>query len=100
MNKIKLVLVDDHQLVRDGVKVMLMNVADIEIVGEAADSSELFELLKTIQPDIIMMDISMPEHSGIEVTEIIKKQGLKVKVIMLTADVSDAAVFDSLKANF
>ena len=98
MNKIKLVLVDDHQLVRDGVKVMLMNVADIEIVGEAADSSELFELLKTIQPDIIMMDISMPEHSGIEVTEIIKKQGLKVKVIMLTADVSDAAVFDSLKA--
>ena len=98
MNKIKLVLVDDHQLVRDGVKVMLMNVADIEIVGEAADSSELFELLKTIQPDIIMMDISMPEHSGIEVTEIIKKQGLKVKVIMLTEDVSVAAVFDSLKA--
>ncbi|MFZ4413471.1 MAG: response regulator, partial [Bacteroidales bacterium] len=98
MNKIKLVLVDDHQIVRDGVKVLLMNVPDIEVVGEAADSSELFELLKTIQVDIIMMDISMPEHSGIEVTEIIKKQGLDVKVIMLTADVSDAAVFDSLKA--
>ncbi len=98
MQKIKIVLVDDHQLVRDGVKVMLMNVDDIQIVGEAADSSELFDLLKTTQVDIILMDISMPEHSGIEVTETIKKQGMEVKVIMLTADASDAAVFDSLKA--
>lgn len=98
MRKIKLILVDDHPIVRDGIKVLLMNVPNIEIVGEAADSTELFELLKTTIPDILIMDISMPELSGIEITEKLKSEQSDIKIIMLTADKTDEAVFDSLKA--
>jgi len=98
MDTIKIILVDDHQIVRDGVKVLLMNVPDVEIVGEAADGVELFELLKTILPDIILLDISMPNLSGIDILRKFKEEKLNIKVIMLTADSTDEAVFDSLKA--
>jgi DNA-binding NarL/FixJ family response regulator len=98
MEKIKLIIVDDHPIVRDGIKVLLMNVSNIEIIGEAADSNELFELLETKMPDVLLMDISMPNLSGIEITEKLKAEKSLIKVIMLTADKTDESVFDSLKA--
>ncbi|MCX6231696.1 MAG: response regulator transcription factor [Bacteroidetes bacterium] len=98
MDTIKIIIVDDHPIVRDGIKVLLMNVSNIEIIGEAADGNELFELLKTKVPDILIMDISMPDLSGIEITEKLKSEKSEIKVIMLTADKTDESVFDSLKA--
>jgi DNA-binding NarL/FixJ family response regulator len=98
MNKIKLIIVDDHPIVRDGISVLLMNVSNIEIIGEAADSYELDDLLKNIKPDIILMDISMPGESGITITEKLKVKQPDIKIIMLTADVNDNSIFDSLKA--
>ena len=97
MNKIKLIIVDDHPIVRDGISVLLMNVSNIEIIGEAADSYELDDLLKNIKPDIILMDISMPGESGIMITEKLNKKHPDIKVIMLTADVNDNSIFDSFK---
>ena len=57
MKKIKIILIDDHNIVRDGLKILLMNLTDIEVVGEATNSTELFELLLNSKPDILLMDI-------------------------------------------
>jgi len=69
MEKIKIFLVDDHQLVRDGLKALLSGINDIEIIGEAADSAELFAKLAVLKTDLLIMDISLPGISGIEITK-------------------------------
>jgi len=96
--KIKIILVDDHNIVRDGLKILLMGVGDIDVIGEASDSDELFDLLKTCRPDILLMDISMPKMSGIEITQVIRNDFPDIKVIILTADITEESVFGSLNA--
>jgi DNA-binding NarL/FixJ family response regulator len=98
VNEIKIVLVDDHDIVRDGLKVLLMNLPDIKVIGEVSTGFELFCLLQNSKPDIILMDISLPKMSGIVVTEKIRHEYPDIKVIMLTASVNDKSVFDSFKA--
>jgi DNA-binding NarL/FixJ family response regulator len=98
VEKIKIILVDDHHIVREGINILLMNVGDIEVIGEASDSDELFELLRTQKPDILLMDISMPKMSGIEISHIISHDYPDIKVIILTADSSEGSVFEALKA--
>ncbi|MFZ4400721.1 MAG: response regulator [Bacteroidales bacterium] len=98
MEKIKIVLVDDHNIVRDGLKILLMNLPDIEVIGEATNDTALFELLLKIKPDILLMDIALPYMSGIAITSKITQVYPEIKVIMLTANISNEMVFDSLKA--
>lgn len=98
MDKIEVILIDDHHIVRDGIKILLMNIKDIEVVGEASNGDELFELLKTKDPDVLILDIMMPGLSGIEITKIIKDEYPGVKVIILSANTDNDSVFDSLKA--
>jgi len=98
MEKIKIVLVDDHNIVRDGLKILLMNLPDIEVIGEATNDTTLFELLLKIKPDILLMDIALPYMSGIAITSKITQEYPEIKVIMLTANNSNEMVFDSLKA--
>jgi len=98
MKKIKIILVDDHNIVRDGLKILLMNLPDIEIIGEASNDTVLFELLLNARPDILLMDIALPDMSGIAITRRITRDYPDIKVIMLTANKSDESVFDSLKA--
>ena len=98
MNEIKVVLVDDHDIVRDGLKVLLMNLFDIKVIGEVSSGRELFNLLENCEPDIILMDITLPKMSGIMVTEKVRIEYPDIKVIMLTASVNDKTVFDSFKA--
>ncbi|MCF8297782.1 MAG: response regulator transcription factor [Saprospiraceae bacterium] len=98
MDKIEVILIDDHHIVRDGIKILLMNIKDIEVVGEASNGDELFELLKTKDPDVLILDIMMPGMSGIEITEKIKNDYPGIKVIILSANTDDESVFDSLKA--
>jgi two-component system, NarL family, response regulator NreC len=98
VDEIKIVLVDDHDIVRDGLKVLLMNLPDIKVIGEVSTGNELFNLLENNQPDIILMDITLPKMSGIVVTEKVKLEYPDIKVIMLTASVNDKSVFDSFKA--
>ena len=84
MEKIKVLLVDDHQIVRDGIKALLSGVNDIEIVGEASDGNEALIKTEKLYPHIIIMDISMPEMSGIEVTKAITQNYPQIKVLILS----------------
>lgn len=82
--KIKVLLVDDHPMVLEGIKAFLSSKANIEIIGEASDGEEAIAKVKILAPDIILMDISMPALNGIETTRIIRDIDPSVKVIILT----------------
>jgi two-component system response regulator DegU len=81
---IKVMLVDDHILMREGIKNLLEFDGSIEVVSEASDGVECLDNLKHIIPDIILLDINMPSKNGIEVLTEIKKKGMPVKILMLT----------------
>lgn len=98
MNKIKLFLVDDHQLVRDGVKALLTGIGDMEIVGEANNGKELLEKIGFADPDIILMDISLPDYSGIDLTRMVVKSHPHSKVLILSMYTSEDYIFNALKA--
>jgi DNA-binding NarL/FixJ family response regulator len=98
MDKIRLFLVDDHQLVRDGIKALLTGINDMEIVGEANNGKELLEKMEHVSPDIILMDISLPDHSGIDLTRIIGQNWPDVRVLILSMYTNEDFIFNALKA--
>jgi two-component system nitrate/nitrite response regulator NarL len=81
---IKIILVDDHPLFREGIASHLTMQDDIEIIAEAENGLQLLELLSTITPDIVMMDISMPEMNGMDALEIVNEKSPNVHIIMLS----------------
>lgn len=81
---IKVMLADDHVLMREGIKHLLEFDGSIEVIAEASDGVECLEKLKNINPDILLLDINMPNKNGIEVLEELKKNKNSVKVLMLT----------------
>lgn len=95
--KIKIVLVDDHQIVRDGIKALLSDCNKIEIIGELQNAYELFKLLKTKTPDIILLDISLPKMSGIEISKILSSDFSSIKKIILSMYTSEDFIFNALK---
>lgn len=98
MNKIKVFIVDDHQLVRDGIKALLDGEENISVIGEAADGSSLYAQLETCKPDIILMDISLPGESGVEITAHLTEYYPDVQVIMLSMYTQEDFVLNALKA--
>lgn len=82
---IKLLIVDDHDLVRTGLKNILEGQVDIEIAGEAASGEEAIQLSRRLEPDLVLMDVSLPGLSGLETTERILKSHPACRVIVLTA---------------
>lgn len=98
MEKIRIILVDDHKLVRDGIKALLTGIPDISIIGEAGDANELFTQLETLKPDLLIMDISLPEISGIEITKKIGSVFPGLKVLMLSMYTNEEFIINSLKA--
>jgi len=84
MKKIRVLIADDHTLVRDGIRSLLALVADIEIVGEAADGRESVEKVRRLMPDIVLMDLAMPIMGGLEATRRIRKEFPATKVLALT----------------
>ena len=84
MKKIAVLIVDDHTLVRDGIRSLLALTADIEIVGEAADGREALEKVRQLLPDIVLMDLAMPIMGGLEATRRIRKEFPATKVLALT----------------
>ena len=98
MEKIKIILVDDHHLFREAIKSLLRGYDDIVIIGEASDGKELFTKLESLQPDIIIMDISLPGMSGIEITKKICMDRPGIKVLILTMYNNEEFIFNSLKA--
>ena len=84
MPKIRVLIADDHTLVRDGIKALLSLVADIEVAGEAENGKEAIEKVKELAPDVVLMDLSMPVMSGLEATRRIRTDFPKTRVIAVT----------------
>ena len=82
--KIKVMLVDDEQLIRSGLKIMLETYPDIEVIHQAGNGREAFECCKKEVPDVVLMDIRMPVSTGIEGTKLIKEAYPEVKIVMVT----------------
>lgn len=83
-DSIKVMIADDHILMREGIKQLLEFDGEIEVIAEASDGEECLEKLKTINPEVLLLDINMPKKNGIEVLESIRNQNLKIKVLILT----------------
>jgi DNA-binding NarL/FixJ family response regulator len=98
MDSIRVLLVDDQQLVREGLRVLLDMVEDMRVVGEAGDGSKAVELAQRLEPDVGLMDVRMPELDGVAATRRIRSACPGVKVIILTTFDDDEYVFEGLRA--
>jgi DNA-binding NarL/FixJ family response regulator len=98
MKKIRIVLVDDHQMFRDGVKSVLSDEENMEVVGEVGNGNDLFELLKSNTPDLIITDISMPEISGIEVTKYVSENYPDIKILILSMHTNEEFITKALSS--
>ncbi len=95
---IKVLLADDHELVRDGLKAMLGAQEDIEVVGEASDGGEAVEEAIRVRPDVVLMDIRMPQLDGIEATRRLNAHAGAPRVLVLTTFDLDEYVYEALRA--
>jgi DNA-binding NarL/FixJ family response regulator len=98
MSKIKVLLADDHALFREGVRSLLDDQDDIEIVGEAEDGLEAVRLVGKLKPSVVLMDINMPVLDGVDATRLIIEEDDVVGIIILTMYPQDEYVFQALKA--
>ena len=98
MDIIRILIADDHTLFREGLRVVLSGVPDTEVVGEAATGEEAIEQAAALQPDVILMDINMPEVSGIEATRRILHTSPHISVIVVTMLEDDDSVFAAMRA--
>ena len=95
---IRLLLVDDHAVVRSGLKMLLENERDVEIIGEAASAAEAMEAAISLKPNVILMDIGLPDLSGIDATREIKKRLSDVAIVALTIHEDEEYFFKMLEA--
>ncbi|HET9911399.1 MAG TPA: response regulator transcription factor [Anaerolineales bacterium] len=95
---IRILLVDDHAVVRSGLKMLLENEHDVEIIGEAASASEAIEATLRLKPNVILMDIGLPDLSGIDATREIKKRVPDVSIVALTIHEDEEYFFKMLEA--
>ena len=98
MKKVKICIADDHELFRDGLFQLINQQPDMEVVGVAKDGLEMLTLHREIQPDLILMDISMPISDGIEGTRLIREFDADVTILMLTALDSDEKLIEAIRA--
>ncbi len=97
INAIKVIIVDDHQILIDSLKTLLETVSEIEVIGEANNGKEAIDLLNKIKADVVLMDIDMPILNGLETTKIISKLFTNTKVLALTS-LSEKAVVNEMIA--
>ena len=98
MPQIKVMIVDDHHLVREGLKAVLDQGNDIKVVGEAATAEDALQTVEKSDPDVILMDISMPGMGGIKATKLIRDRYPDVKVVILTMLDQEGYVYEAVKA--
>jgi DNA-binding NarL/FixJ family response regulator len=96
--RIKLFIADDHQIFIDGIKALLQNADNIEIIGEATNGKQVMEKLEELDPHIILMDIGMPELNGIETAKMVSAKYPAIKIIALTMYEDNNRVVKMLKA--
>ena len=98
MQKIRVLVVDDHTIVRDGICALLALTGDMEVVGEAANGSEALNKVRELEPDVVLMDISMPIMDGLEATRRIRRDFPRTKVLVLTQYDDKEYVFPIVEA--
>jgi DNA-binding NarL/FixJ family response regulator len=94
---VRVLIADDHGLFRDGLR-SLLEARGIDVVGEAQNGREAVELVRTLHPDLVLMDLSMPEVGGLAATRLISADLSDVKVVVLTASEDDADLFEAIKS--
>jgi len=98
-DKITIVLVDDHAIVRDGIKYLLEEDENLVVIGEGSNGIEAIELVRNLQPDILIIDVRMPEMNGIEAVKIINKTTTKTRSIVLSMHDSEEYILNSISSN-
>ena len=96
--QIKILLVEDQKLMRIGIKSLFCDYPDLEVIGEASNGKEAVEKSKLIKPDIVLMDLGLPDMSGIEATKQILEHNNNTRVIILTSHTSEDEVTQALQA--
>jgi DNA-binding NarL/FixJ family response regulator len=94
----RLLLADDHDLLRTGMRGLLMGEPDIEVIGEASNGREAFELCRRLKPDLVMMDVRMPEMDGLTATRAIKQECPEISVLMVTMHDNPDYLLEALEA--
>ncbi len=97
-DKIKVLIVDDHSVVRQGLRTFLELQDDIVVVGEAGDGATAVDMVRALEPDVVLMDLVMPHMDGIAATRQIKTSDARTKVIALTSFTEDDKVFPAIQA--
>ncbi|MGA2331080.1 MAG: response regulator transcription factor [Syntrophales bacterium] len=92
MTKIRILIADDHAIVRDGLRQLLNRQADMEVTGEAEDGREALKKVKTLRPDVILLDIAMPRLSGLEVISLIREASTDTQVVVLSMHAKETYV--------
>lgn len=95
---IRIVLADDHALVRQGFRALLASIADFEVMGEAGNGREALHLIRTLAPQIVLMDVTMPELNGLDATARALREWPQLKVIIVSMHATEAYVIEALRA--
>jgi DNA-binding NarL/FixJ family response regulator len=97
MDRIKVLIVDEHRVVREGLSAILQSKENIQVLGEAQDGHEAVEKARSLLPDVILMDVSMPKMTGVEATRIIKREFPHIGIIALTMYEEQQYIFDLVR---
>src|SRR5688572_9423293 len=98
MDKIKVLIADDHQLVREGIASMLQGAQDIDVVGLVSSGEQAINLAREVQPHVVLMDIIMPGMNGIEASRWLKENDEQIRVIIVTMEISKDFVSAAIKS--
>jgi NarL family two-component system response regulator LiaR len=98
MESIRILIADDHAIVREGQRALIETEPDMELVGEAADGLEAVQMARSLQPDVILLDLIMPRKGGIEAIQEIKAENPEARILVLTSFAEDEKVYAAIKA--
>jgi DNA-binding NarL/FixJ family response regulator len=98
MKPLRVLLADDHALVRGGIRALLETIDGVTVVGESGDGHETLELIRSLQPDLVLLDISMPGLNGLEIAERVGRESPAVRIVVLSMHATESYVADALRA--
>ena len=97
MKPLRIFLADDHALVRGGIRALLQSIEGMSVVGETGDGTEALAMIRSIQPDLVLLDISMPGLNGLEIAERVAKELPQVRILVLSMHATESYVADALR---
>ena len=95
---IRVLIADDHKVVRQGLTFLLSSEPGIEVAGEAADGAAALDAIRSLRPDVVLLDLFMPKLDGMEVLRVIREEGLGTRVLVLTSSTDDTHLLEAVKA--